>query len=312
MHTVVPLYVLLLLLLCLSSLAGAQNNSTTTNTTITVPCIYTQAYWLRQHSQATTTTNETSWSPLDSQLMCGKAWRRFLFIDVQQMARPANIYWMAAFHLYATVALNNNTVPPPASVLAALLITRDTLERACDSISGWPLNDTQSVAYSALQVLRQFVAANPCADEFPIDPSSADSAFYYTNTPDLIVIPPGYGGRGDNTTALIYSLLSDTYRFRDVTLSASIIACLVVIPLLICVIACIANRRRLFYAKQRRERGVKQPRLQQQQQQQPLAPQTRERSNMTVTSADDVSIELCDLSERKSSHDGSNPYNYKT
>lgn len=164
--------------------------------------------------------------------------------EVARTAIPANVYWLASFHCYASVALST---PSQVDVRSALLIARDSLERACTNVSGWPVQDDRSVVYDALDTLYLYATTNACIDAEAA--ALLEQAFYYTATPDLIIVPGQSPPVNGSAVALIYSLLTDTYRFRQFTVSSAVIGCLVVSPILICIIACIADRRRRFFAR---------------------------------------------------------------
>ena len=249
------------------------------------PCTYTQAYW---------SNTSISWpeklSYSNVVLMCGISWRTLMSIDPVKMAIPSNMYWIITFHQYATIRVNIENIEEKQqspfditvfdNLTQSISFIGDSIERSCNNISGWPLydDDDRNLIYNALNILRDFntgiIGPGSCIEEFHpninettlytffSDISSTTSPFYYYNTPDLIVIPADSSFENNNT--IIYSLLKNEYKFRQFTLSSSIIACFILIPILSCTIACIANRRRKFFLAKKNKKNFKDNQQQQQ------------------------------------------------
>lgn len=196
-------------------------------------CVHPQIYWRSQNSSTFT--------------MCGLSWSSLMQREVALTAIPANVYWIAGFHCYAPVALASPQNQPD-DVTRALLIARDSLERACTNVSGWPGQDDRTVVYDALDTLYRYTMINACVDDYTAPSDALLQAFYQTATPDLIIVPAQSLPVNGSVVALVYSLLTDTYRFRQFVVSSAVIG-FTLIPILICIIVCIADRRRRFFAQ---------------------------------------------------------------
>ncbi len=211
-------------------------------------CVHTQVYWrdASQQTQQLNSSNVTTTIPTDL-TMCGLSWLSLMQREVGRTAIPANVYWIAAFHTYAPVALAPPSPATSEDVTRALLIVRDSLTRACTNVSGWPGTDDRTVIYDALDTLYLYATLNACLDST----ATALAAYYPVTTPDLIIVPGQSTPVNGSVVTLIYSLLTDTYRFRQFTVSSAVIG-FTAIPILICIIVCIADRRRRFFARDKR------------------------------------------------------------
>ena len=222
------------------------------------PCVYTQLYWIRN---ATVKWPDT--------LMCGIRWKELMAIDTVKMANPSNMYWVIAFHQYATIQLNIAMIKdhyPDYSIDVntgnSILFIGDSIERSCDNISHWSSSSSEidiNMIYTMLDRIRHFNhgmnGPRLCPNQFD-GSSSSSSSFYFYNTPDMIIIPSNASSADDNNTSK-YSLLTVEYHFRQFTLSTSVIACFVLIPIMTLVIGVIYERRRQFNFTKKQQRQKK-------------------------------------------------------
>ena len=204
------------------------------------PCTWSQAYWL---------LNSTQWPNNMTDSLCGENWTTLLATEATKMTLPANQLWVVASHQLITANLNmallGDTYNASDALSSALLLIGDSLERLCSNVSQWPQDTT---LYDSLDTVRLFNQGSPlmglttCANQT----GGGSNAFYFYNSPDLIIIS---STAGTNTSIITYSLLGNIYRFRQFLLSSNIVACLIIIPLLMIIIAIIMNRRRNFFAR---------------------------------------------------------------
>ena len=179
--------------------------------------------------------------------LCGVQWHSILEIEASRMANPRNQYWVVAAHQYITASLNrltsgtNNT-----EIDATLLWLGDSLERACHNLSTWTMSPT---AYTMIETLRHY---NNACGEAEQSGNTTIEALYYIYAADTLVIPLNES-LGANKT-LVYSLLEDEYRFRQFTTGGSAIA-LAGIPILVCIIIVLMNKRRKYHALKRRAKN---------------------------------------------------------
>lgn len=228
-----------------------------------MPCTYTQLYWLDNSNELSDTLHSS----------CGIPWKKIMLIDTVKMAIPSNMYWVIAFHQYVSVLLNIDNIEKyqqtkynmtaidnEYNVSMLIHFIGDSLARGCNNINQWPSQyDDRNLIYNALSILRRFnngeIGPGRCKSEFSNTTTSIPSTFYSFNTPDMIIIPKMLSNSRNNS--IIYSLLTLEYKFRQVTLSSSVIACFILIPILCCIIACIVNKRRQFSLNKSNKKKLK-------------------------------------------------------
>ncbi len=205
-------------------------------------CTQTQAYW-GQNNTWPNTINDTT--------LCHTQWRDIMAIDTMRMTIPSNQYWVVASHQYITARLNMEIMSSSSvEVDNAILWLGDSLERACANLSGWASEDIHHSVYNAIEVLRKYSYQYECQ----VNDTGMIDALYFLHTPDLLVIPENFT-LGFNKT-FISSLLGETYRQREYTLSGTVLGCLVIIPILCLVICLLSNYRRKYYLKKKKTRKV--------------------------------------------------------
>lgn len=142
-------------------------------------CTYTQTYWIDAAERLNLTDK-----------ICGVDWTQLLRIDPSRMIIQANAPWIVAFHQYASAVLNQRRTNLTTRKLnQAIASVAYSLEISCHNVSQW-----QSPP-GAVTLLYQFNhgifngSSLACQDEFT---NVVDSdAFFYFNTPDMIVLRDG-------------------------------------------------------------------------------------------------------------------------
>jgi hypothetical protein len=156
-----------------------------------------------------------------------------------------NSAWVLAFHQYATAVLNNRRIKTnDTSIVDAIILMGDSLERVCHNVSQWSLTESLRHAFDILYEFNHGSLA--CQDEF--NAIKEGDSFYYFNTPDKIVIHDAV----TNMTMLrsVYDGLFKTQ--LGLYIGIALLGCFLGFVLLKLVMVR-SDKRRYFWAKKQKE-----------------------------------------------------------
>ena len=207
-------------------------------------CTHTQLYWSR---------NTTLWPEnMNDTILCDTQWRDIMIIDTLKMSIPSNQYWVIASHQYITARLNKESTNTTILLVNdALIWLGDSLERVCDNISYWA-SENDILAYQMIDTLRQYNYGNVCQEDD--NNTYIINALYYKHTADLLVIPESQSLASNKTS--VFSLLGETYQYRQFTVSGVVIGCLVLIPVMTIIIILLLEKRRKYYLNKKKARKM--------------------------------------------------------
>lgn len=199
----------------------------------TSACVYSQSYWLSNASEPWPETEYPFNKPL-----CGVSWRTLMHLNTSQVKDAGATHWLLAFHQLCTAILNMQQQQPssiiPSSTVLSSLVILDSMERKCDNMSGWVLENAQDAVLSAH--LRKLIEFNHAGE--PCDPVSA-LPFSFTQSPQLFFL--GYNETEQGEAKRQAELTQQFYKIQTILTVSSALSLSSVIAL---GIYCIMLRKR--------------------------------------------------------------------
>lgn len=206
-------------------------------------CVYSQSYWLSNASNPWPMDT----SPLN-QPLCGVDWQTLMLLNTSQVRETGATQWLLAFHQLCTAALNLRSQQGggggggggmPSGVALSVLAVFDSMERWCDNMSGWVLEEAEdSVLGAHLRTLMQYnhggVACNP-TNTLP---------FSFTQQPQLFFM--GYNTTAEEEEAHQAEVMAHIYKIQSAGVVYASFITIFVIPALAIYIVMLRNKRREY------------------------------------------------------------------
>lgn len=167
-----------------------------------------------------------------------------MYLNTSQVREAAATQWLLAFHQLCTAALNlrmeqaSSTSLLPSSVALSVSTVFDSMQRKCDNLTGWVLEQTQDTVLAshlrAIMAYNHGGAACKLTDALP---------FSFTQSPQLFF--RGYNETEEEEAARQAAVMAHIYKIQGGLVVCMTILVFIVFALLIYIVM-IRNKRREY------------------------------------------------------------------